>query len=601
MGSQDRVRQMLTLLLFGAALIAILLGSSMLRSGPANPTPFLIAFCPAAIFVSINRMNEFMIRFMLQNHKSNNSINHPNVDDDAFKTVLVVYCVLLVDESAIASLLKKLSALRAASANLRVGLLLDFPDSPCGMRPDEHDILCRVQRTFVEAHQQSGGEWYLFFRDRTFDAIDGSWRGWERKRGKVLSLLELIEHRGQHEHALHMIYGTHSTLQPVKWVLTLDEDNVLSLQSLCRLLATAKKLWGNSPSEPRTSSAVPAILQPAILATAPEKTTSYYKLLHFDGRFEDDIDKPTQNFYHDTFSRGSYYGKGLINVSLFLQRTASKIPDNLALSHDLLEGELAGTRYMPDTFVHEDTPNSHASTRERAHRWTRGDWQLARWLIAGKNTEDIFGRAHLDALSKWKIFDNMQRSIAPAAIFICITGLSFTSGLWCVIGTGFFVFLFLTPLIFDIISGLRSANVISRRVLWYNVLSPLLISMLKFGLVPIEAVNASDALARSLWRQCISKKRLLEWKPFASSQRFEQFISTGALRYIICAYLMMAPLIAAWAMLGLSIAGIREALILCWTVGPLIALLLSSRRSADDAPPLHQQTSDYQIGPVDDL
>lgn len=592
MDSQDRVRQMLTLLLFGAAFIGILLGLPILRSGPPNQTLFLIAFYPAVLFVSINRMNEFMIRFLLLGHKSSNSINQPNIDDDAFKTVLVVYCVLLVDESVIASLLKKLSALRAASANLRVGLLLDFPDSPCGMHPGEHDILCRVQRTFVEAHQQSGGEWYLFFRDRTFDAVDGSWRGWERKRGKVLSLLKFLEYGGQHGHGLRMIYGTHPTLKPVQWVLTLDEDNVLSLQSLYRLLATAKKLWGKPPSEPQTSSAVPAILQPAILAAAPAKTASYYKLLHFDGRFEEDIDKPTQNFYHDTFSRGSYYGKGLINTSLFLQRTASKIPDNLVLSHDLLEGELAGTRYMPDTFVHEDTPNSYASTRERAHRWTRGDWQLARWLIAGKNTENIFARAHLDALSKWKIFDNMQRSIAPAAIFICITELSFTNGLWCIIGTGFFVFLFLAPLIFDIISGLRSAKVISRRVLWYNVLRPLLISILNFGLVPTEAVNASDALARSLWRQCISKKRLLEWKPFASSQRSGKFMSTDSLRYICCAYLMMALLIAAWAMLGLNIAGVREALVLCWTVGPLIASLISSLRSSDDASSLHQQTCD---------
>ena len=54
---------------------------------------------------------------------------------------------------------------------------------------------------------------------------------------------------------------------------------------------------------------------------------------------------------------------------------------------------------------------------KRRHRWIRGDWQIARWLFARAPS---FGRESpknpLSALSRWKIFDNLRRSLTPLAM-----------------------------------------------------------------------------------------------------------------------------------------------------------------------------------------
>ena len=53
----------------------------------------------------------------------------------------------------------------------------------------------------------------------------------------------------------------------------------------------------------------------------------------------------------------------------------------------------------------------------RLHRWVRGDWQIARWLW--RTVPDATGAAvpnTLPIIARWKILDNLRRSLMPPAI-----------------------------------------------------------------------------------------------------------------------------------------------------------------------------------------
>jgi hypothetical protein len=118
------------------------------------------------------------------------------------------------------------------------------------------------------------------------------------------------------------------------------------------------------------------------------------------------------NLMMDTCGRGVFPGKGVYDVKAF-QHAAAKLPDNAILSHDLIEGLLAGAGLATDVAVFDDFPPTLAGYLRRLERWTRGDWQLVRFIKMAP-----------DPLGKWMLLSNLMRSLAPgAALLTLIIGL----------------------------------------------------------------------------------------------------------------------------------------------------------------------------------
>ncbi len=89
------------------------------------------------------------------------------------------------------------------------------------------------------------------------------------------------------------------------------------------------------------------------------------------------------------------------------------IPENSLLSHDLLEGIHGRTALVTNTVLIEDMPPDYFVHARRLHRWMRGDWQLLPWLFSPR----------LSAISRWKILDNLRRSLlAPALLLLILAG-----------------------------------------------------------------------------------------------------------------------------------------------------------------------------------
>src|SRR6202012_1848055 len=51
------------------------------------------------------------------------------------------------------------------------------------------------------------------------------------------------------------------------------------------------------------------------------------------------------------------------------------------------------------------------------HRWIRGDWQIGYWALpVAPDGNRQLRKNPLSGLSRWKIFDNLRRSLVPAAL-----------------------------------------------------------------------------------------------------------------------------------------------------------------------------------------
>ena len=76
---------------------------------------------------------------------------------------------------------------------------------------------------------------------------------------------------------------------------------------------------------------------------------------------------------------------------------------------------------MSDVELIDDYPTHFRAYSKRKHRWVRGDWQI----ICGcsRSVPDYFGRLSdnpLKLISRWKIFDNLRRSLIEIATFFLL-------------------------------------------------------------------------------------------------------------------------------------------------------------------------------------
>jgi len=70
--------------------------------------------------------------------------------------------------------------------------------------------------------------------------------------------------------------------------------------------------------------------------------------------------------------------------------------------------------------VFDDYPSHYLAYSKRKHRWIRGDWQLLRWGVGFMATfsRQKKERIKLSAISRWKIFDNLRRSVVEIDQFL---------------------------------------------------------------------------------------------------------------------------------------------------------------------------------------
>jgi len=156
-------------------------------------------------------------------------------------------------------------------------------------------------------------------------------------------------------------------------------------------------------------------------------------------------------------------------------------------------------------------PSSYIAWWNRQHRWIRGDWQIIDWLkprvpVGGGRFEPN----PLSAFNRWKIFDNLRRSLVPpATVSLLLAGWFFTPApmLW----SGIIAGLMLWPVLNSLLALLFHPPPPGTRF-WRDPRDRLLRSMFAVIFLPDYAGMALDAIARVTYRRIASHRLTLEWE-----------------------------------------------------------------------------------------
>ncbi len=306
---------------------------------------------------------------------------------------------------------------------LHFALLTDFADASAEVMPGDDELLERaragIERLNREHAPERGDRFFLFHRPRRWNHGEGVWMGYERKRGKLEDFNAVL--RGGSRECFSGIVGDLAILPSIRYVITLDTDTHLPREAAWRMVgAMAHPL--NRPVFDTARGIVTegyGILQPRVSVSLAGARKSWFVRLWAGEVGMDPYTRQVSDVYQDLFGEGSFIGKGIYDVDAFRRAKEGRFPENTVLSHDLLEGCHVRSGLLSDVELYEGHPSRYNVDVARRHRWIRGDWQIIQWLLPRVSAAGgRRARNPLSALSRWKILDNLRRSLVPAAPFV---------------------------------------------------------------------------------------------------------------------------------------------------------------------------------------
>lgn len=484
----------------------------------------------------------------------------------------------------------EIQALGNLDRRIHFALLSDFTDALTEHRPDDAGILAAA-RAGIEALNDRypghrGSRFYLFHRDRQWNEKEGMWMGWERKRGKIEEFNRLLRGASESTGFRHTV-GDLSILADVRYCITLDTDTQLPRDAAKTLIGIALHPL-NQPQVDRTLRRVTegyGILQPRVSVTMSSAAGSVFARVYAGHTGVDPYTTAVSDTYQDLFQEGLFAGKGLFHVDAFKATLDGRVPDNALLSHDLFEGLHARVALVTDLEVVDDFPATVLAHARRQRRWVRGDWQILWWLFPFVPAAGGVERNHLPLISRWKILDNLRRSLlAPALLGLLVLGWTILPGrpwFW----TALTLIVLGTPVLLTLarlvrFPWLRQPLAVLLRRLAEDLETSFAQAILTLMLLPYHAWEMGHAIVLTLIRLVITQRRLLEWETAASvAVRLSTVGGRTALRTFIVE-MAASPLIALaiLATVGaVAPAALTVALpfIALWFAAPAVAYLLS--------------------------
>jgi cyclic beta-1,2-glucan synthetase len=462
-------------------------------------------------------------------------------------------------------------------------LLTDYLDALAATDHNDGELLGHVRdgiKRLNDKYRDSGRTpFHLLHRDRKYNPSERCWMGWERKRGK----LEEFNHFLCDEQctAFTIQEGDSSALRNIRFVITLDSDTQLSRGMAARLIGTLAHPLNRAVFDKKTGKIIAgySIIQPRIEIAPTRADSTFFSKLASGDRVIDIYSQAVSNVYQDLFGSGIFVGKGIYDVSAFRRCLGDCIPENTVLSHDLFEGIKGRVALASDIVLYEDFPTHYLSFVRRLHRWIRGDWQLIPWLRRRvKQSDNRYHRNDIDLIERWKIVDNIRRSLLPIALL-----------LWLIAG---WIWLPGEPLVWTALAIVSPVghNVghfilgITRTFRWKNLDSLFSKALSNMGrwlllivFLPHEALVALDAIIRTLLRLTITRQNMLQWVTAAHTEKYLN--NRESSKYF---WQEMAPGVLLTCLIAIVVFYMNEAalpiaapLLILWFLSPEIARVIS--------------------------
>ena len=513
----------------------------------------------------------------------------------------VVVPTIFNSEDAVRQLIENLEVQYLANRdkNIYFALLGDFADAAQEELPDDDQLMNQALKgieelnsRYIEQDSDSGeskpDRFYVFQRRRQWNPCEGKWMGWERKRGKLHEFNRLL--RGAQDTSYIVANADAGFLARVRYVITLDSDTQLPRDSARTLIGTALHPLNQPELDPgvRRVTQGYSIFQPRVSMALTSSSRSHFARIFSGHTGVDPYTTAVSDLYQDLFGEGIYAGKGLYEVDAFEAALADRVPENLLLSHDLFESLYARAALVTDIEFLDDYPSHYDSFARRQHRWTRGDWQIARWLFPRvRDAHNRPVRNRLPLIARWKILDNLRRSLVAPAMLLWL------ASSWTVLpGNPLYSTLaVLLVLAFPVYAHLTNTLLVHPRgIPWtshfWNMWGDIRIKSAQFGLSVVllahQASLQSHAIMLTFYRKLITKKGLLEWETAAQAEKRSAHDLKTFFRFMFPAEVLVL-------LIGVSMAFVRPgafvfaaAFLVLWAASPLIAFWVS--RDLETAP-----------------
>ncbi|HUU93383.1 MAG TPA: glucoamylase family protein [Phycisphaerae bacterium] len=500
---------------------------------------------------------------------------------------VVVVPTLLASQAGADSLVEGLEIRHLAnrSPNLLFALLTDFTDAPQATMPDDEELVRRADagvRELNAKYAQPGRPiFFLLHRPRLWNPAEGVWMGYERKRGKLIAFNQVL--RGGPTDAYTTIVGNIEVLRTARYVIPLDTDTQLPPETAVKMVGSMAHPLNRPVMDPDTGCVAEGygVLQPRVAIGLTGAGRSLFSRLFAGEVGIDPYTREVSNVYHDLFGRGQFIGKGIYDLEAFDRAVHDRFPENRILSHDLIEGCHAQCGFLNDVELIEDHPARYLADVKRRHRWVRGDWQIAPWLLPRVPAPGgRWVRNPLPRLSRWMVFDNLRRSLVPPIMLALLIGgwlaLEDVQPAW----TLWLLAVYFVP---DVIRTLWAFVAKPSKVLWaahvrraaMGAGRQFVISVLHLAFLPFEAMMHVDAIGRVFWRTLISKRHLLQW---LTAHHVERAMHSGLIPTLCemwTAPVVVLLAVAALLALETAVPMVAWPVLALWLTGPLVAWFIS--------------------------
>ncbi|HPH46059.1 MAG TPA: glucoamylase family protein, partial [Chryseolinea sp.] len=498
---------------------------------------------------------------------------------------MVVVPTLIANTNQIEKLIEDLEVrfLANPDPNLLFALLTDFKDASSEVMPLDDELVAFIKTRIEELNNRYAKEhnpvFLLFHRPRRWNEVNKVWMGYERKRGKLSELNQLL--RGKSRDRFSLVIGDERIYSTVKYVITLDTDTQLPRDAGWKLVGLMAHPLNHPLYNAKKRRVVEGygIIQPRIAISLHGATRSGYTRLHENDSGIDPYTRVTSDVYQDVLGEGSFIGKGIYDVDAFETALNNRFPENRILSHDLLEGSYVRCGFASDVQLYEEYPSRYSMDVSRRHRWIRGDWQIANWFLpVVPGPVRKLKKNSISALSRWKIFDNLRRSIIPIALTSLLV-----SG-WTILPSPWFWTIAVTLIVMlpSVITSAWSAMFKPKEVAITqhlnnaigNTSKSILQALFTLICLPYEAIVSVDAILRTLWRVYISHRKLLEWNPSGFVQKQNENLFSVYRTMWFAPLLSITLLIFLYWQQSISIF-IAAPFLLAWILSPAIVNMLS--------------------------
>lgn len=467
-----------------------------------------------------------------------------DIDDNV--NTFVIVPTLLNSEKRVRQMFENIELyyLNNMESNLFFCLLGDASEEKTEFAKHDEDVEKTGIAEAERLNEKYGKDIFFFaYRNRVYSETQNSFLGYERKRGMITEFNEFLLNGKQGTFKVNTI----KNIPEIKYVITLDADTYLYMESAHKLICAMEHPFNRPIIKNGIVTKGYGIIQPKIDLSLEASNASIFSKLYAGNGGIDIYTTAESNVYQDLFGEAIFTGKGIYNLKVFNEVLKNEVPESLVLSHDLLESCYARAGLANDVKFIDGFPSKVNSYFLRLHRWIRGDWQIISWL---KNKK-------INSLSKYKILDNLRRSIIDVFLL-----------------ASFFAGFFYIPIIIifsEVIFGVRKKIFETRD----ELVGAFFRSLINLIFLPYKAVLELRAILVTLYRLTVSKKNLLEWVTADDAERLlKNDLKTYIKEMIVGPEIGLALIATTLLYNPLSIAQVTLLFIL-WYASPFVAAVIS--------------------------